>query len=252
MAQSTRTRLVRLRRQEHEVHMISNPMESFDEPPSPRPRLVSDDYEAPLTAETLRPNSRWLIVRQNLHRIRYMGLTENSKQGAMPDLYLGLQMTRELRRAQLKIQNADKEEDFHVIKQFELALDKVRTKKFDTSHVKPDDVLIYDRLGEEPLSLHNLLYYFSKQDVQKGTVFWDFLSEVNQVLSLQRKRTVLVQRLRRIAFILAIIVYTFIGLMFASMIISAITTITRMNDPEVRWAEQVVERFSTKSLSLQR
>jgi hypothetical protein len=252
MAQSTRARLVRVPRQEKEVHLISNPMESVRTPPVLRERLTDADYEAPLTADSLRPNSPWLIVRQNLHRIRSMGYTESNRQGAMPDLYLGLQMTRELRRAQLSIQNADQEDDFHIIKHFELAVGKARTKKFDTSHVKPEDALIYDRLGEEPLSLQNLLYYFSKQDVQKGSVFWDFLSGVNQVLDLQRKRTVLVQRLRRIALILAVIIYVFIGLMLSAMIISVITTVTRMNDPEVQWTEQIVEIYPTSSSRLQR
>lgn len=252
MAQSTRTRLARLPKQEQEVHLISNPMESVRTSPLQRERLTDADYQAPLTAESLRPNSPWLIVRQNLHRIRFMGFTESSKQGAMPDLYLGLQMTRELRRAQQEIKNADKEVDFHVIKHFELALGQARTKKFDTSHVKPEDALIYDRLGDEPLSLQNLLYYFSKQDVQQGTVFWDFLSGVNQVLNLQRKRTVLVQRLQRFALILAMIIYTFIGLMLASMVISVVTTVTRMNDPEVRWEEQVVEIYSSNPTLLER
>ena len=250
MAQGVRTRLVRLPpKQEHEIHLLTNPLddrfaalESLNSSITTNRQRVSDyDYQAPLTATSLRPNSKWLIVRSNLHRIRFMGFNETGRSSRLPDFYLGLQMTRELRRAQEEIKNADKEDDFHVIKLFELDCGQSRTKKFDISHIKPEDALIYDRLGDEPLALHNLLYYFSKQDVQQGTVFWDFLREVNQVLNLQRKRTVLVQRLRRIALTLAIIVYVVIGLMFFSMIISFISTATRMNDPEVRWTTDAEE-----------
>jgi hypothetical protein len=250
MSQIVRTRVVRVPKHEQEVHLLSNPLDTFQpvndslpDTPIERTSLLDDDYQAPLTANSLRPNSRWLIVRQNLHRIRFMGFKDTGKE-RLPDFYLGLQMTRELRRAQQEIKNIDKEASFHMIKRFELSLDRDRRKKFDISHVKPDDALIYDRLGEEPLALQNLLYYFSKQDVQQGTVFWDFLSEVNQVLNLQRKRSVLVQRLQRLALTFAIIIYSCIGLMLFSMIISATTTITHMNDPEVLWAEQSMDMYS--------
>lgn len=247
MAQRMRTHLVRMPKQEHEVHLLENPMDRFQRVDSlnssinARQRLTDYDYQAPLTHQTLRPNSKWLIVRRNLHRIRYMGFNEEEKGGRLPDFYLGLQMARELRRAQEEIKNVDKKEDFQVIKLFELNLGRDRTKKFNISHVKPEDALIYDRLGEEPLALQNLLYYFSKQDIQQGTAYWNFLCEVNQVLNLQRKRTVLVKRLRRIALTLAIIFYILIGVMFIMMIVSLITTATRMNDPEVRWMSAVEE-----------
>lgn len=247
MAQGMRSRLIRMPKQEHEIHLINNPLEqlqlsdSFDSSSINRQRTTDYDYQAPLTANSLRPNSKWLIVRRNLHRIRYMGCSDTGNPGKLPDFYLGLQMVRELRRAQEEIKNVDKQEDFHVIKLFELDFGQAKTKKFDISHIKPDDALIYDRLGDEPLALQNLLYYFSKQDVQQGTVFWDFLREVNQVLNLQRKRTVLVQRLRRIALTLAIIFYILIGVMFFLMIVSFISTATRMNDPEVRWTNDVIE-----------
>ena len=242
MAQSLRTRVVRLPKEEHEIHLFNNPMNDFDPSDSiaskSPSRFTDYDYQAPLTAHSLRPNSKWLIVRRNLHRIRFIGFSETGKENRLPDFYLGLQMTRELKRAQEEIKNVDKEVDFRIIKEFSLSNDNGRAKKFDTSHVKPDDALIYDRLGEEPLALQNLLYYFSKQDVPHGTVFWNFLNEVNQVLSLRRKRTVLVQRLRRLALTLAIILYSLIGLMFFLMMISLITTVTKMNDPEVEWMDQ--------------
>jgi hypothetical protein len=247
MAQPLRTRLTRIPKKEEEIHLFSNPSDEYNQIESKSPsasqkereRLAADDYQAPLTAHSLQPNSNWLIVRRNLHRIRFMGFNESSdKQERVPNLYLGLQMTRELKRAQEEIKNIDKQEDFYVIKQFVLAGEKTRSKPFDTSHVKPEDALIYDRLGEEPLALQNLLYYFSKQDVQHGTMFWDFLNEVNHVIKLKRKRTLLIQRLRRLALTLAVIIYGCIGLMLFLMIISIITTATKMNDPEVQWMNQ--------------
>jgi hypothetical protein len=263
MAQALRRLSRRLSKQEHEIHVFTNPLNDNNKKTSSSSRVtksnspkatsnLSDayDYQAPLTALSLRPNSRWLIVRRNLHRIRFMGFSDNGKEGRLPDFYLGLQMTRELKRAQQEIKNVDKEEDFHVVKEFSLANEVGNTKKFDTSHVKPDDALIYDRLGEEPLALQNLLYYFSKQDVPHGTVFWNFLNEVNQVLNLKRKRTVLVQRLRRLALTLAIILYSFIGLMIALMIISVIITTTKMNDPEVEWMDQRIGGYSSDIVSI--
>jgi hypothetical protein len=254
MAQSLHTRLMRLPKQEHEVHVFSNPINEYDRSSSKlnaRQKSFPDyDYQAPLTADSLRPNSKWLIVRRNLHRIRFMGFNDMGKENRLPDFYLGLQMTRELKRAQEEIKNVDKEEDFCIIKEFSLSNNTGRKQTFDTSHVKPNDALIYDRLGEEPLALQNLLYYFSKQDVPHGTVFWNFLNEVNHVLKLKRKRTVLVQRLRRLALTLAIIFYSFIGLMFLLMVISVITTATKMNDPEVEWMDKKIEGYSSPMFSV--
>lgn len=267
MAQTYRTRFVRLPKQEQEVHVVTNPLDVYNKSDSPslssrqsktthphsqrQQSILSEyDYQAPLTSNSLRPNSHWLIVRRNLHRIRFMGFKDSEKDGRLPDFYLGLQMTRELKRAQEEIKNVDKQENFQVIKAFSLSKEGGTTKTFDISHVKPEDALIYDRLGEEPLALQNLLYYFSQQDVPHGTVFWNFLYEVNHVLNLKRKRTVLVQRLRRLALTLAVILYSFIGIMFVLMVIGAIVTITKMNDPEVKWTDQRIGGYSSKIFSV--
>ncbi|CAF1032029.1 unnamed protein product [Rotaria sordida] len=262
MAQPHRTRIVRFPKQEHEIHVIDNPLNRqtrkktsspFRTPSLLRKQssiLSKDDYQAPLTADSFQPDSRWLIVRRNLHRIRLMGFNNLGKEGRVSDLYLGFQMTRELKRAREEIKNVDKEKDFHLIKEFSLSNQNGKKKVFNTSHITPDDALIYDRLGEEPLALQNLLYYFSKQEVQQGTVFWDFLNEVNLVLNLKRKRTVLVQRLRRLALTLAIIMYSIIGFMLFLMLISVITTATKLNDPEVEWMTENIEQYNDKQLLL--
>ena len=138
-------------------------------------------------------------------------------------------MVRELKRAEVEIKNIDKQDDFYVIKEFSLDGNAGNKKRFDVRHVKSNDALIYDRLGEEPLSLQNLFYYFSKQKVEQATTFYDFLYQVNQVLNLKRKRTVLVRRLQRLALAITILISSFIGLMFIAMIIASIATLTRMD-----------------------
>ena len=56
----------------------------LQQPPRQQTDLDSNfDYQAPLTAHSLRSNSRWLIVRRNLHRIRYMGLNNVETTGGM-------------------------------------------------------------------------------------------------------------------------------------------------------------------------
>ena len=256
MAQAIRARIHRVPRREQEVHVITNPSDQqtrlLDQSSrsSQRKRLADPDYEAPMTSYRLGHESRWLIVRRNLHRIRFMGYNDRGRDSALPDLYIGFQMKRELKRAQEEIKNIDKEKNFRVIKQFRLAVDNKRTKIYDTSHVKPDDALIYDRLGEEPLALQNLLYYFSKQDVPHGTLFWEFLNEVNRVIHMDTKRKVLVQRLKKLAFTLAIILYSIVGFMLIMMIISAIATVTKMNDPEVQWMEPTADQFSRNLIPL--
>ncbi|CAF1297869.1 unnamed protein product [Rotaria sordida] len=216
MAVSVRTRLLRPQKQEHETRVIVNWCNDHNDQPiccrtaqvckGPKPiitpistnnsqpqaqRAFEYDYEAPLTAYSLKPNSKWLVVRRNLHRIRFMSYNDHDEQKKLPDFYLGLQMIRELKRAQNEIQRIDQETNFHVVKQFVLAIDDKHTKTYDTRHIKPTDALIYDRIGDEPMAVQNLLYYFSQQNVLPGTVFWNFLNEVNHVLNMNRKRTVL-------------------------------------------------------------
>lgn len=254
MSQPTHSRLLRLPKQEKEVRIVGNPSDRRAQkgrrsasPGNTRQRLIEDDYQAPQTATGLRPNSKWLIVRRNVHRIRFMG-HGRTRDNTLPPLYLSLQMKRELKRAQEEIKNIDKEDNFTAVKSFALAVDERRTKMYDTSHVKPEDALTYDRLGEEPLPLQNLLFYFSKQEVPHGTMFWDFLNAVNCVLNMNRKRTVLVERLRKLALTLSIICYTILGCMLFLLIISVITTATKMNDPEVRWLEPEPEHYDRPSL----
>ncbi|CAF0913515.1 unnamed protein product [Rotaria sp. Silwood1] len=266
MAQTTRTRILRMPKKEQEIHVITNisdqndsmnaplmsPSSNSTDSPTPlsgsRRRLVEPDYEAPLTAKHLRPNSRWFIVRHKLHNIRAMDVDERNQGQGLSNFYLNLQMKRELKRVQEAIKNIDKEDNFHVVRRFSLA-DGGKPKKYDTSHVKPDDALIYDRLGDEPLKLQNLLFYYDNKEVTPGSIDWEFLNEVLHVLKIKRKRTVLVQRLGKLALALAMVFYIIIGFMFFLLIISFITTATKMNDPEVQWVDPIVNKGSTNIFS---
>ena len=262
MSQSVRTRLLRVPKQEQELRIVTNPHDRAYRSesghyvsPNPsaasnRKRLTDDDYEAPLTSRTLRPNSHWFFVRRHLHRIRFMGLNARARDTTLPDFYVGLQMKRELKRAQEEIKNIDKEENFQAVKKFTMADASQRMRTYDTSHVKPEDAFIYDRLGEEPLAVQNLLYYFSRQEVAHGTIFWDFLNEVNRVLHMQRKRTARVETLRKLALTLAIIFYSIIGIMLFLLIASVIAVATKMDDPEAKWIQPDVDNFSNNLLAI--
>ncbi|CAF2105997.1 unnamed protein product [Rotaria magnacalcarata] len=274
MAVSFHTRLLHRQKQEHEIRLFVNSFDEDDDQfrryhianvPQDSKSVGSSiatnnvqsqssgacqyDYQVPLTAHSLKPNSKWLIVRQNLHRIRFMSYNNNKGESRLPDFYLGLQMIRELKRVQDEIQRVGQERNFHAVKRFVLAIDDKHTNAYDTRHVKPDDAIIYDRLGEESMSLQNLLYYFSQQNIDHGTVFWDFLNKVNHVLNMNRKRTVLVQRLRKLAQVLTFIVYGIIGFMFFLLIASVITTVGKMSDPELKWMSDPDGQYSTDSQS---
>ncbi|CAF1095526.1 unnamed protein product [Didymodactylos carnosus] len=194
--------------------------------------LKCDDYQAPLSSKSLKKNSNWLIVRRNLHRIRYLG-GKNDNSETLPDFYLSFQMIRELTRAQDEIKNIDRNEHFQIIKLFSLAVDNYKIKIYNTAHITPNDALFYDRLGDEPLAIQNLLFYFSQQDVQYKTVFWEFLNEVTRVLDLNRKRVKRVHTLRKIAATLAIILFSIIGFMFLLLIVSLLYTTSKFDDPQV-------------------
>ncbi|CAF5090672.1 unnamed protein product [Rotaria sp. Silwood1] len=159
MAQFRRIRLKLFRRSENETHVIDNPLEQHDKnhtllqprisAPLQRDSTVldADDYQAPLTADSLRAKSGWLIVRHNLHRIRIMGQGNLKNQDRLPHFYLTFQMRRELQRAQDEIKHIDKEKGFYALKEFALFGDKGTKRIFNTSYVTPGDAFIYDRLG---------------------------------------------------------------------------------------------------------
>lgn len=195
-----------------------------------RSLLQADDYQAPLTAGSLRPNSKWLIVRNNIHKIRSWGALRQMSEidKTYQDWYLFFQMRRELKRAEEQIRSIQYRADFRPIQYFELPVDDKYVRRYNVSHVKATDGLYYAGLGAEPIALQYLLYYFSKDcPVINGSMFYPFLHDVNSVLNTNRQRINRVVVLRRIALVIAVALCTILFLMFFSLILSVTTTLTK-------------------------
>jgi len=282
MAQSVRTRVQRIPKQEQEVHVITNPSDqresrlsrlhrfrsskcqSVTKSSSNRSRLAAPDYEAPLTSKTLLPNSRWLIVRRNLHRIRLLGIDDyqapltshtlkpNSKwiivrnnihkirswggndasdiNEKFRDWYIFFQMRRELRHAQQYIKEIENQSNFTPVRYFYLPISETNTRRFNVSHVKPTDALYYPGLGREPIVLQSLLYYFSKEcAVPYHSLFRKFLTDICSILNRERQRLDRAATFRKVALFITIIVFIIIGLMLFSLILSVLKTTSEFN-----------------------
>ena len=211
-----------------------------------QPLLIGDDYEAPTTAGTLSPNSKWLIVRNNIHKIRSWGAIRHMSEVEQrhQDWYLFFQMRRELKRAEEKIRAIQFRPDFVPVHHFELPIDEKLVRRYNVSHVRPTDGIYYAGLGSEPIVLQYLLYYFSKESsVPYNSMFYSFLSDVNSVLYTNRQRITRVLVLRRVAFFITLAVFVLLLLMFFSLILSVITTMTKFHqmygdqaDPSKEWA----------------
>ncbi|CAF0848210.1 unnamed protein product [Rotaria sordida] len=214
-------------KQEQELRIITNPLEET------RLNLLDqDDYQAPLTAHTLVPNSKWIIVRHNLHKIRSWGGIDTSQvDERFRDWYIFLQMRRELRRAHEDIRQIGDRSDFVPVPYFRLPIDPIHTRRFDVSHVQPSDVLHYPSLGRDPIVLQSLLYYFSKEcAVPYDSIFRAFLSNICLILYRDRQRIHRVAVLRKVALVIAIIVFIILGLMLISLIVSVLGTTSNLKD----------------------
>ena len=196
------------------------------------PLLSVPDYQAPLTSETLASNSKWLIVRHNIHKIRSWGAIRHMSNvdKASQDWYLFFQMRRELKRAEEQIRSIQHRPNFTPVRHFELPIDDKYVRRYNVSHVKPTDGLYYAGLGAEPIVLQSLLYYFSKDcPVPYNSMFYSFLSDVNSVLNTNRQRLNRVVVLQRIAFAFTLTFCIIILLMFFSLILSMMTTMTKFH-----------------------
>ncbi|CAF4022327.1 unnamed protein product, partial [Adineta steineri] len=128
--------LRKLSKHEHESRIIVDTNKSI------RKLVVSsDDYEAAVQAHTLSPKSKWLVVRNNIHKIRSWGLIRRMSVIDQPfqDWYLFFQMRRELKRAEDKIRAIQYRSDFVPVHYFELPLGDARVQRYNVSHVKPTD-----------------------------------------------------------------------------------------------------------------
>jgi hypothetical protein len=207
--------------------------------------LSTDDYQAPLTSYSLSPTSKWLIVRDNIHKIRNWGDTKGILRDDDPSgkLYRLLQMRRELKRAEDHIRAIQYRPDFIPIRHFELHINEKKVKRYNVSDVQPTDGIYYRGLGSEPIVLQNLLYYFNKEcPVPYGSIFHSFLSDVIAVLYTNRERLKRVAVFRRLALFVTITFSVILFLMFISLILSVITTISNFKqmykndyEEEMKW-----------------
>lgn len=226
----------KIAKEEQELRIYSNPLST--------PRFLSVDYQAPLTARTLAPNSKWILVRNNLHKIRsWRKLEKLDPNDPFGDGYLFLQMRRELQRVKEHIHEVENRPDFVPVQYFYLPTDERHTQRYDVSHVRPSDALYYPGFGQEPIVLQSLLYYFSIECVVPyQSVFRSFLSDVCTILNRNEQRLHHAAVLRKFASILALIVYIILGLMLFFLIFSVIKTTSSFqkfyaNDPHggIEW-----------------
>lgn len=231
-----RTRLLprKIKKQEQELRIIANPIIR-----STKNLLNDDDYQAPLTANSLRPNSKWIIVRNNIHKIRSWGKIDTSHiDERMRDWYLVYQMRRELRRAQEDIKQIEERSSFTPVNYFNLPISPTRVERFNVSDVRSTAVLYYPSVGNDPIVLQALLYYFSKEcAVPYESVFRSFLGDVCLILSRERKQIHRATIFRRIVLTFSIIICIIIGIMLIGALLSVLTTTSNLramyqNDPD--------------------
>ena len=213
---------------EVELRVLSNPLLQQ----TTSSLIESDDYQAPHTAFSLSPNSKWLIVRNNLHKIRSWGGARrlSNVDARSQDWYLFFQMRRELRRAQAEISTIQSRPDFAPIRHFHLPTSEKHFRRVNVSHVQSDEAIYYPSFSAEPIVLQSLLFYFTKECfVPYQSVFRSFLTDVCSIISQDRQRLNRVVVFRRIALVLTILVSIFLAMMFFSLILSAWTTTNRLD-----------------------
>lgn len=222
---STRSKILsnknKNKKQEQELRIFTNPFLN-----SQLRLLEDDDYQAPLTANSLKPNSKWIIVRNNLHKIRsWGGIKSSDAHGPMGEWYIFFQMRRELRRAQEYIRQVEQKASSSPIHYFYLPIDEKRRQRYNVSHIQPTDALYYPGLGHEPIVLQSLFYYFSKEcAVPYNSTFRVFLADVCSIINQEQRRINRVAVFRKVALLIAIIVFIIIGLMLVALIFSVLKT----------------------------
>ena len=235
MTHRSRVLVPKNHRQEHELRVITNPLlePQIDV-------LRASDYQAPRTAMGLKPNSKWLVVRNNLHKIRsWAGVRRISTlDPRLQDWYAFFQMRRELRYAQQQIETIQSRPGFIPVHHFKLPIDARRQQRFNVKHIQSTDALYYPDFGKDPIVLQSLLYYFSEEcAVPYESIFLNFLSNVCSMINHEEERHVRVTIFRRVALAIALVVFIILGVMFCSLILSVLKTTTNLqrmyhNDPD--------------------
>ncbi|CAF0732074.1 unnamed protein product [Adineta steineri] len=228
-------------KQEQELHIITNPFADAQS------RLIDDDddYQAPLTSHTLRPNSKWNIVRHNIHKIRsWGGINLDHVHPQLRYLYLYWQVRRELQRAQNSIEQIERSH-YTPIDYFNLPTDETHNRRYNVSHLQPSNAIYHPAFQSQPVVLQALLYYFSKECVVPyNSVFRPFLSDVCSILYQDRQRINRAAVFRKVATIITIVISIFLALMFFSLIVSVFTTTSNLramyrDDPDggIEWRQ---------------
>ncbi|CAF2398669.1 unnamed protein product [Rotaria sp. Silwood2] len=231
----------RITKQEQELHIFTNPLEN-----ARLYLLAHSDYQAPLTAQSLAKNSKWIVVRNNIHKIRsWRAVDISNVDERLRDWYIFFQIRRELRRAYKDIKQIELRSDFKAVNHFDLPVDPRHSQRFDVRHVRPTDMLYYPSLDREPLVLQSLLYYFSKEcAVPYESVFRTFLSNVCLIIHRDQQRLRREAVFRKVALVLTIIAFVILGLMLISLVVSVLGTTSNLksmysNDPDggIEWRE---------------
>ena len=226
MTHRSRVLLPKKHRQEHELRVITNPLlvPEIDV-------LRASDYQAPRTANGLVPNSKWLVVRNNLHKIRSWGGARriSTLDPRLQDWYAFFQMRRELRYAQERIETIQSRPNFVPVHHFKLPIDARHQKRYNVKHIQSTDALHYPDFGKDPIMLQSLLYYFSEEcAVPYESIFLNFLSSVCAMINHDQQRHVRVTNFRRVALAIALVVFSILAVMFCSLILSVLQTTATM------------------------
>lgn len=195
--------------------------------------FIQDDYQAPRTRGILSPNSKWLIVRNNLHKIRsWLPIRRLSViRNPFVDWYVFFQMKRELKRAEEQIRAIQYRTNFTPIHYFNLPIDDTRFRRYNVSHVRSNDAIYYGGLSSQPIALENLLYYFNEEcRVPYNSIFYSFLCDVNSVLHTNYQRIQRVTVFRHVALVATIAVFVILLTMLFSLVLSVFTTTTNLRE----------------------
>ncbi|CAF3090270.1 unnamed protein product [Rotaria sp. Silwood2] len=195
------------------------------------PLLTRYDYQALRTAYLLAPQSKWIIVRNNIHKIRSWNAIVRTSVVDRPfqNWYILFKMRHELKRAEEEIHAIQYRPNFKPVHHFYLPADGTDVRCYNVSHVQPTDCISYVALGSKPILLQNLLYFFSKGCiVPNNSLFYSFLCDVNSVLDANRKRINRDILFRKVALIITIAVFIIILMMFFSLILSVLTTTSNL------------------------
>jgi hypothetical protein len=190
--------------------------------------IFHDDHQI---TRSLASNSKWLIIRNNIHKIRSWKSIRRLSVIEQPirDWYVFIQIKHELKHVQKEIRALEYRTDFIPVRYFNLPIDQTHVRRYNVSHIQSTDEIYYGGLGSEPIVLQYLLYYFSKEClVPYNSIFYSFLSDVNAVLDTNRQRLQRAVVFRRVVLIFTLAISIILFIMLFSLILSVLTTISNL------------------------